>query len=175
MVVVMYTLRRGPDGKLHGPINKKTWATFGGRKAAALWAREEATSRGFGPETTKTVQIVVDGANGLKDNLEPLFPNAIITLDVCHVVEKLWEVGHRFYKEGSEELKAWVEELKGLVYEGLRRDVGATVTEASQASTNAWPGNQGTAAGAEKTDRLLGAAVEDDALSRMEGAGPGYC
>ena len=37
MVVVMYTLRRGPDGKLHGPINKKTWATFGGRKAAALW------------------------------------------------------------------------------------------------------------------------------------------
>ena len=80
--------------------------------------REEATSRGFGPETTKTVQIVVDGANGLKDNLEPLFPNAIITLDVCHVVEKLWEVGHRFYKEGSEELKAWVEELKGLVYEG---------------------------------------------------------
>ena len=81
-------------------------------------AREEATSRGFGPETTKTVQIVVDGANGLKDNLEPLFPNAIITLDVCHVVEKLWEVGHRFYKEGSEELKAWVEELKGLVYEG---------------------------------------------------------
>ena len=44
MVVVMYTLRRDPDGKLHGPINKKIWATFGGRKAAALWAREEATS-----------------------------------------------------------------------------------------------------------------------------------
>ena len=37
MVVVMYTLRRDPDGKLHGPINKKIWATFGGRKAAALW------------------------------------------------------------------------------------------------------------------------------------------
>ena len=38
IVVVMYTLRRDPDGKLHGPINKKIWATFGGRKAAALWA-----------------------------------------------------------------------------------------------------------------------------------------
>ena len=50
--------------------------------------------------------------------LEPLFPNAIITLDVCHVVEKLWELGHRFHKEGSEELKAWVEELKELVYQG---------------------------------------------------------
>jgi hypothetical protein len=118
MVVVMYTLRRDPDGKLHGPINKKIWATFGGRKAAALWAREEATRRGFGPETTKTIQIVLDGAKGLKEKLEPLFPNAIITLDVCHVVEKLWELGHRFHKEGSEELKAWVEELKELVYQG---------------------------------------------------------
>ena len=78
----------------------------------------EATKRGFGPDTTKTVQIVLDGAKGLKEKLKPLFPNAIITLDVCHVVEKLWELGHRFHKEGSEELKAWVEELKELVYQG---------------------------------------------------------
>ena len=34
------------------------------------------------------------------------------------MVEKLWELGHRFHKEGSEELKAWVEELKELVYQG---------------------------------------------------------
>src|SRR5258708_40289135 len=25
VLVVMYTLRRGDDGKLHGPINKKVW------------------------------------------------------------------------------------------------------------------------------------------------------
>jgi hypothetical protein len=118
MVVVMYTLRSGPDGQLHGPINKKIWATFGGRTAAVLWAREEATRRGFGPDTTKMVQIVVDGAKGLKEKLERQFPNAIITLDVCHVVEKLWELGRRYHKEGSEELKAWVEELKELVYQG---------------------------------------------------------
>ena len=118
VVVVMYTLRRGPDGQLHGPINKRIWATFGGRKAAVLWAREEATKRGFGPDTTQTVQIVVDGAKGLKEKLERQFPKAIITLDVCHVVEKLWELGRRFHKEGSEELKGWVEELKELVYQG---------------------------------------------------------
>lgn len=35
------------------------------------------------------VQVVVDGANGLKENLEQLFPKAIFTLDVFHVVEKL--------------------------------------------------------------------------------------
>ena len=51
MVVVMYTLRRGKDGRLHGPINKKVWASFGGRKKAAAWARAEATKRGFGPDT----------------------------------------------------------------------------------------------------------------------------
>ncbi|MCI0377135.1 MAG: hypothetical protein L0215_06000 [Gemmataceae bacterium] len=118
MAVVMYTLKRGADGKLHGPINKKVWATFAGRQAAAWWARGEATKRGFGPDTTKIVQIVVDGAKGLKQKLEALFSNAVFTLDVCHVVEKLWEVGHRFHADGSEELKAWVEDLKALLYAG---------------------------------------------------------
>lgn len=118
VVVVMYTLKRGDDGKLHGPINKKLYATFAGRKAAALWARAEATKRGFGPNTTQTVQIVLDGAKGLKDNLEPLFPQAVYTLDVCHVVEKLWALGRHFHKEASAELNAWVEELKALTYAG---------------------------------------------------------
>ena len=97
---------------------RKCGGSFAGRKAAALWARAQATKRGFGPETTKTVQIVTDGASGLKDNLEPLFPKAIFTLDVCHMVEKLWSLGHHFHKECSAELKAWVEELKALLYGG---------------------------------------------------------
>jgi hypothetical protein len=118
IVVVMYTLQSGEDGQLHGPINKKLYATFAGRKAAARWARAEATKRGFGPNTTKTVQIVLDGAKGLKHSMERLFPQAIFTLDVCHVVERLWALGHHFHKEGSEELKDWVEDLKKLVYAG---------------------------------------------------------
>ncbi len=69
--------------------NKQVWGTLAGRKAAALWARAAATKRGFEPGTTKTVPIVLDGAQGLKQNLEPLFAGAICTLDVCHVVEKL--------------------------------------------------------------------------------------
>ena len=51
-------LKRGEDGQLHGPVNKKVWASFAGRKAAALWARAEATKRGFGPDTPQTVQRV---------------------------------------------------------------------------------------------------------------------
>jgi hypothetical protein len=118
VVLVMYTLKRSANGQLHGPLNKKLYATFAGRKAAALWARAEATKRGFGPETTKTVQIVMDGAKSLKGNLKPLFPGAIFTLDVCHVVEKLWALGRHYHKEGSAALAAWVEELKELVYGG---------------------------------------------------------
>ena len=114
----MYTLKRGEDGRLHGPVNKKLYATFAGRPAAAKWARAEATRRGFGPETTKTVQIVLDGAKGLKHQLEPRFPKAIFTLDVCHVVEKLWALGHHFHPEGSESLQAWVETCKAWIYRG---------------------------------------------------------
>jgi hypothetical protein len=120
-VVVMYTLKRGEDGKLHGPINKKLYGTFAGRKAAALWARAEATKRGFGPDTTKTVQIVLDGAKSLKHHLELLFPKAIFTLDVHHVVERLWALGRHYHKEGSEALQDWVTELKALVYGGKVR------------------------------------------------------
>jgi hypothetical protein len=118
VVVVLYTLRRGEDGQLHGPVNKKLYGTFAGRKTAALWARAEATKRGFGPDTTKTVQIVVDGAASLKGYLETLFPKAIFTLDVCHVVERLWKVGRHFHAEGTAALMAWVDELKALVYAG---------------------------------------------------------
>jgi hypothetical protein len=118
MVVVMYTLERGEDGRLHGPRNKKVWASFGGRKAASKWARAEATKRGFGPDTSKTIQILVDGASGLQNNLEQAFPQAIITLDVCHAVEKLWKLGLCFHREESAELKDQVEQWKELIYAG---------------------------------------------------------
>ena len=85
---VQRPLKRGDDEKRHGPINKKLDRTFAGRKAAAFWARAEATQRGFGPDTAQTVPIVLDGAKGLRDNWEPLFPRAIFMWDVCHVVEK---------------------------------------------------------------------------------------
>lgn len=143
MVVVMYTLKRGEDGRLHGPVNKKVWGSFGGRKGAAAWARTEATKRGFGPGTTKTVQIVLDGANGLKDNMEPLFPQAIFTVDVCHVVEKLWDLGHRFHVEGSTELKAQVTEWKELVYAGRAAELVERLYQLLKEVPSHGPGTKG--------------------------------
>ncbi|MBV8384949.1 MAG: hypothetical protein JOZ63_20350 [Planctomycetaceae bacterium] len=117
-LVVMYTLRRGEDGRLHGPLHKKVFGTFGSRKSALEWARTQATRRGFPRATDKTVQIVIDGEICLEQRLRRLFPKAILTLDVRHAQEKLWEVGRLFYPEGSVELSCWVEELEALLYKG---------------------------------------------------------
>lgn len=142
MMVVMYTLRRGADGKLHGPVNKKVWGTFTGRKAAAQWARAEATKRGFGPDTTKTVQIIVDGAHGLEHQLRLLFPKAIFTLDVRHPEERLWSLGHHFHKEGSPELRVWVEELKKLLYGGRAEALVQRLQEYLEHASRHGPGTK---------------------------------
>jgi hypothetical protein len=117
-LVVMYTLRRGDDGRLHGPVNKKVFGTFGSRESALRWARAQATRRGFPPKTTKVVQIVVDGEICLEQRLRRLFRGATLTLDVRHAQEKLWEVGRLFHRAGSAELAGWVEGLEELLYKG---------------------------------------------------------
>jgi uncharacterized protein (DUF2147 family) len=143
IVVVMYTLKRGEDGKLHGPKNKKLYATFAGSKAAAAWARAEATKRGFGPDTTKTVQIVMDGAKRLRTALEAKFPKAIFTLDIWHVVERLWTVGRHYHKEGSEELQEFVDELKTLLYEGKAKTLVKRLQKMLQQVSQNGPGTKG--------------------------------
>ncbi len=126
-----------------GPLNKKLYATFAGRKAAALWAHDEATKRGFDPETSKTVQIVVDGASGLRHQLGALFPKAILTVDVCHVVERLWSLGRHFHPEGSEALRAWVEELKTLLYAGRAKELVERLGKLLRETPQHGPGTKG--------------------------------
>jgi hypothetical protein len=118
VLIALYTLKRGEDGRLHGPVNKKVYGTFSCRKVALNWARQQATRRGFPPGTSKTVQIVLDGEECLRRHLQALFPDAILTLDVRHAQEKLWKVGRLLHREGSEELAAWVEPLERLLYQG---------------------------------------------------------
>ena len=117
-LVVMYTLRRGEDGKLHGPINKKVWGSYAPRKVMLEWARDQATKRGFPPDTDKCIHIAVDGEKCLYDGLSKLFPNASFALDIRHLEEKIWKLGCHFYKEGSEELAQWVEEKVEFLYTG---------------------------------------------------------
>src|SRR5512135_1684063 len=126
-LVAMYTLRRAEDGRLHGPVNKKVFGTFGSRKSALEWARAQATRRGFPPGTAKAVQIVVDGETCLEQRLRRLFRGATLTLDVRHAQERLWEVGRLFHREGSAELTCWVEGLEELLYKGHVRALGLEI------------------------------------------------
>ncbi len=54
----------------------------------------------------------------MERRLRRLFRGAILTLDVRHAQEKLWEVGRLFHREGSVERTCWVEELEALLYKG---------------------------------------------------------
>lgn len=128
-IVVMYTLRKGNDGLLHGPINKKVWASYAPRKVMLAWARRQATKRGFPPGADKRIHIGVDGEKCLKDGLSKLFPEATFTLDIRHVEEKIWKIGRTFYAEGSKELEKWVEEKIALLYEGCASNLVSQLKE----------------------------------------------
>lgn len=118
VLIAMYTLKRGEDGRLHGPINKKVYGSFSSRKVALQWARAQATRRGFGPQTTKTIQILLDGEVCLERQMRKLFPDAILTLDIRHAQERLWKVGRLLHAEASQELADQVEPWAELLYQG---------------------------------------------------------
>ena len=109
-LVAIYSLKRGEDGLLHGPINKQVWGSYSPRKVMLAWARRQATKRGFPPDTDKRVHIVLDGEVCLYEGLSKLFPKATFALDIRHLEEKIWDVGKVFYETGSQELKTWVED-----------------------------------------------------------------
>jgi hypothetical protein len=159
-LVVMYTLRRGEDGRLHGPINKKVFGTFGARESALEWARAQATRRGFPPGTTKTVEIVVDGETCLEQRLRRLFRGATLTLDIRHAQEKLWEVGRLFHREGSAELSTWVGGLANLLYKGHVRALLGRLGEALRGIGSRGPGTREKREVLKRVISYLGARVK---------------
>ncbi len=159
-LVVMYTLRRGEDGRLHGPVNKKVFGTFGSRNSALQWARAQATRRGFGPGTAKTVQIVVDGETCLEQRLRRLFRGATLTLDIRHAQEKLWEAGRLFHREGSAELARWVEGLVELLYKGHVRGLLGQLEQALRGISARGPGTRAKREALRRVIAYLGARVK---------------
>lgn len=141
-MVVMYTLARHPSGLLLGPINKRYYASFANKRHACEFARAEATKRGFPPETRKLVQVVTDGDNDLARYLAELFPQAVRTIDVVHVVEKLWDVATCLHREGSLEAAVWAERQKDALYGGRVADVIAELQRQLAARPKTGPGNK---------------------------------
>lgn len=122
-IVVMYTLRRSADGTLEGPLNKRVYASYAPKRHAVAIARREANKRGFDPASGKRIQIVTDGDNDLERYINEFFPEAEHTIDVYHVVEYLWAAGECLYREGSAELKEWVDAQKAALYDGRVAEV----------------------------------------------------
>ncbi len=74
-MVVMYTLRRAPEGtKLLGPLNKRVYASFAPKRHAFAIARREADKRGFPSDCGKRVQILTDGDEDLASYAKEYFP-----------------------------------------------------------------------------------------------------
>jgi hypothetical protein len=121
-MVVMYTLRR-EGALLLGPINKRYYASFAPRRHAFEYARREAARRGFAPGTGRRIQIVTDGDEHLAHYAAEYFPGVTPTVDVSHVVEKLWDAGSSLHKEGSAEHVAWVERQKTALCCGRARRI----------------------------------------------------
>src|SRR5262249_60723628 len=78
----------------------------------------------------------------LEQRLRRLFRGAILTLDIRHAQEKLWEVGRLFHREGSAELTCWVEELVALLFKGHVRALLGRLEEARRGISSRGPGTK---------------------------------
>ena len=99
------------------------------------------------------MQIVVDGETCLRQRLRRLFRGALLTLDVRHAQEKLWEVGRLFHREGSAGLACWVEGLEELLYKG---HVRALLNRLEQEKRGVSPRGPGTKEKREVLKRVIG-------------------
>lgn len=114
-LVAMYTLKKGTDGKLHGPYNKKIYGSYSPRKVMLEWASDQAIKRGFSKDSPD-VHIAIDGEKCLYNNLSEHFPNASFALDVYHLEEHIWLAGRSFHRVNSRKLKEWVQDKMEMLY-----------------------------------------------------------
>jgi hypothetical protein len=122
-LVAMYTLKKGADGKLHGPYKKKIYGSYSPRKVMLEWAADQAEKRGFSKDSPD-VHIVLDGEKCLHKNLSKFFPNASFSLDIYHLEEHIWLAGRSFHRVNSKKLKEWVHDK----IEQLYTDVDGLIT-----------------------------------------------
>lgn len=144
-VGVLYTLRRGTDGKLEGPINKRMYATFESSRALFLWILQEARKRGYGTDKFRRVLFIADGAETLWTLQQEMFPDAEVCIDWYHVVEKLWAAGKaicRGTRRRRKALEAWVAEQKRRLRRGELEQVLATIRKALADTAVTGPGNK---------------------------------
>lgn len=133
--IVLYTLRSNGD-VLEGPINKIVWTTFGSKREAFELARREAKKRGFDPEQSDKIQLLTDGDLDYARFAAELFPTAIHTVDLMHVLEYVWDAAKQLFVHHKTQ-KRWATKQKkrllnghlNLVLRDLSRDINKLTRE----------------------------------------------
>jgi hypothetical protein len=144
-VGALYTLRRSPNGKLDGPINKRVFATFDSYRALFEWLADEAKKRGYGTSRITKVLFVADGADVLWSLQAEFFPDALQCLDWFHAVEKLWDVGKALCRKTRTKrsaLETWVAEQKKRLRKGQLQEIIDELEQALAATPVTGPGNK---------------------------------
>ncbi len=141
-MVVMYTLKRVGD-ELHGPINRWVYASFAPKRHAFEMARRQADRRGFTTNSGKLIHIITDGDDDLALYTKQFFSEATHTLDIMHALEYLWDAASCIHREGSDELKRWMEKQIDRVYAGKISTVLAELKAKLLAIPLTGPGNKG--------------------------------
>lgn len=142
---VLYTLVRGDDGKLDGPVNKRVYATFDSHRALFEWLSAQAIKRGYGTAKFSRVLFVADGARAIWKLQQEFFPDAELCLDWYHVVEKLWMAGKaicRGSRRQRKHLQAWVAEQKRRLRKGQLQQVIDELQAQLDATAVTGPGNK---------------------------------
>ena len=153
-LVVMYTLKR-QGSLLLGPINRWIYASFAPKEHAFQIALREANKRGFTQDSGRLIQLVTDGDDDLDCYAKRYFPRALHTLDIMHVIEKLWSVAAAIHKEGSSELRSWVELQKKRLYGGREALIVEDLRRHLERTPKTGPGNKNKRERLEKTLKYL--------------------
>lgn len=128
-VVVVYTLKR-VNGVLTGPVNKRTYVSFGAKRRAFEWLQQEVKKRGFGPEAyDRPLHLLTDGDEDLARYGKEYVPHATRTIDFMHVLEYLWDACNARYGKGSSEASQIARKCKEELLRG-REDIVANTLAA---------------------------------------------
>jgi hypothetical protein len=120
----------GERPKRAKPSHKRVWASLtAGKDAFIADVKAEMSRRD--PEHERTWVIVTDGERALQRRVIASFENVTLVLDLLHVMDKLWKVGHVLHREGSPEAEQFVRArterilcgMVGQVVKGLRQIV----------------------------------------------------
>jgi len=109
--------RKSPKPAEH----KRVWANLLQSKDEVIAAVVAEVKR-VDPTGSKTHVALCDGERALQKRILPalqgVVPAVLLILDLLHVLEKLWQVAHCFFPEGSAAATAWVRKQTLRVLEG---------------------------------------------------------